>query len=657
MQILFFVVYLFCRYFFSAMTNPLPAFLAKREQGLMLDPAKLDSTNSFFDFVESLFSNGARFSGLDYSVFLDILYAPEKLNRLFPSVRLAREIIAFPLHRQTLYKSVRTLENDSIAEYFFEPATIEVPYEHPVYGPALEDGTTPIVGYEQRTKTQSTLLDIDEFIAAMWIKGVRYGLQIPVIAHAIAENKSNRLVVARKLAPIPGKDAGVIEEFEGLRQDNTPVIVDGKADLKRFKNRYPQVAKGCRMLRKVPMQKGVLGVTVRGERLEPTIPKDLDLGALAGAGTRVETSQDGLVLVSTMVGFICIEDGSGIVNVVEKIEAKGDITAKHTGDLDLAVDEFIAHGEVQEGRVVKGKHMRFTAAVYGNLISEGGCIELLDNFSGGHARIQGPGSLSAAKRTYNVRIEAHESHVALEYAENSTIIGSTVNIGHAVNCIILANNVRIKNLQACHVAANSLDIAITRDRRGFPVRAVVLLPDSVAAERQKKTYEESIEHLGKQITEKNAQLLRIKNEPDFAKYLAARQAVQAGKIQMTPAIEERLTKLQRIHVGAFKSIERLVGEIKATKKQIEDQTQSLQLFLVEQEAKAAEHNCFITEVAGETEVVGKVAYSGIATLVQKTNNELLRWMQMQGADDVKIFYSESGTLAWQHSLTEKEAVS
>ena len=639
------------------MSNPLPAFLAKREQGLILDLHKLDSANSFFDFIEMLFSNGERFSGLDYNVFLDVLYNPEKLNHRSSLVRLAREITAFPLHRQSLYKSIRILDQDSVAEYFFETAEIEIEYEHPIYGEAQVDGSAPIIGYEKKTKMQTTLLNVDEFIAAMWVKGIKYGLQLPIISHAIAENKSNRLVIARKLSPIAGRDAGVLEEFDGLRQDNAPMIVDGKANLKRFKNRYPQIAKGCRMLRKIPMHKGVLGVTVKGDRLDPAIPKDFDLSVLSGVGTRVETSGDGLILVATISGFICIEEGSGIINVVERIESKVAITAKNTGDLDLTVDEFIAHGEVQEGREVKGKNMRFTSAVYGSLTSDQGYIDLLGNFSGGKATITGKGRLSAAKQTFNARIDAPLSLVTLDYAENSTVIADHIVIRQAINCILISRFLKAESLQACHVAANSMDIAASSDRRGFPVKAIVLLPDSAAAERQKNAYTDLIAKASRQISEKSKQLQDIKEEPDFAKYLLAKQALQAGKIQMTPALEERFLKLQRIHSGAFKTIERLIGELSLARKQMQAHSAELADFLRQEEIKASEHCCFITEVKGDTEAIGRIAHGTLEDFVAKPNNDLLRWMQRQSAEDLKIYYDESGAVAWQHSFGKNEEIS
>ena len=71
--------------------------------------------------------------------------------------------------------------------------------------------------------------------------------------------------------------------------------------------------------------------------------------------------------------------------MTEKLENKAGISVKTTGDLVLSVDEFIEHGEVQEGREVRGRNMVFRSDVFGRVISEGGNIELKKNLSGGIA--------------------------------------------------------------------------------------------------------------------------------------------------------------------------------------------------------------------------------------------------------------------------------
>jgi len=136
---------------------------------------------------------------------------------------------------------------------------------------------------------------------------------------------------------------------------------------------------------------------VTGAIIEPEIPKDLDLKVLSSRGTAVEQDEDGEYIVSTMDGFISIDAKLNSISITEKIETKDGISAKTTGDLALAVEEFIEHGEVQEGRTVKGKHMTFLDDVFGNVVSQGGNIVIAGNVSGGRIEAQ-DGNITLGKR-------------------------------------------------------------------------------------------------------------------------------------------------------------------------------------------------------------------------------------------------------------------
>lgn len=92
-----------------------------------------------------------------------------------------------------------------------------------------------------------------------------------------------------------------------------------------------------------------------------------------------------------MDGFLNIDTASNVISITEKIESDAGISMKTTGDLMLDVDEFIERGDVQEGRVVKGRHMTFKGNVFGGLAASGNiCIEGV--LSGG--RVESTGGMS-----------------------------------------------------------------------------------------------------------------------------------------------------------------------------------------------------------------------------------------------------------------------
>ena len=126
-----------------------------------------------------------------------------------------------------------------------------------------------------------------------------------VIEQALFAKKISRLVIAQGQAAKVGHHADIKDIYTPIRQLNSPVWVNGQLDLRRFQNKYPPVAKGRGILKKIPAQQGRVGFTVTAERMEPGPPQDLDLSVFAGAGTSIEVTAEGDILVAAMDGYIC----------------------------------------------------------------------------------------------------------------------------------------------------------------------------------------------------------------------------------------------------------------------------------------------------------------------------------------------------------------
>ena len=153
------------------------------------------------------------------------------------------------------------------------------------------------------------------------------------------------------------------------------------------------------------------------------------------------------------------------------------------------------------------------------------------------------------------------------------------------------------------------------------------------------------------VKERTEQLAKIKDEPDFSKYLAIRQSIQAGHIKLTSELQDRLYKLQRIHSGTFKTIERLIAEIKQGREVTARKASELKMYSEAEDAKASNHKCFITQIEGETSVHAKTTYINLAEFSTKPANTLLTWLQTLKIEDKIILTAESGELAWQFSLS------
>lgn len=628
-----------------------PNFINRDANGVFVNCAKVLDDASFQIFVDRLFSQGARFSGLDYTNFQKLLYQLPTARGQAGLIRLAAEIVVFPPQRKALYKGVRLMDNAARAEYMFEPVFLEVSYLEPQYGEPDASGTKMIVAYQNKTRQEPTQLNIDEFVADMWTKGVRFGIDVPLVQRAIAANKADRLVVACEQKPKPGRDAELHEECAGLHRDDSPLITAGKADLRRFKNRFPQIAGGQRMMKKIPLQLGEVGFKVNGDPVQPDAPKDLDLALIAGPGTKIELIKDVHYIVAVADGFIAIDVDSNQISVTEKIESKGGISARTTGDLTLSVEEFVEHGEVQEGREVAGKHMKFTSPVYGKLLSDGGRIELEDNLSGGSA-ISPNGSINIKNRASNACIEAIGGTIHVHYAENSSIIGDTVTIEHAINCEVMAKQLTIGLAQGCFLAAESANIGTSGDRKGSATTVSVLIPDSADAVRQASALTSAIAEFDRLTLAKTAEMDKLKSNPELAKFLSIGQMVRSGKITVSPALEQNFKLLQHKYAGALKVLDKLNHEKQGLKASADSKRHELAQLKKAQTAAAAGRGCNIREVVGETCVQQLRTNLSVANFSGSTGNELSKTLRAAAATPVRIFLDDTGCVDWHYAASK-----
>jgi uncharacterized protein (DUF342 family) len=222
-------------------------------------------------------------------------------------------------------------------------------------------------------------LNADEFIADMWGKGVRFGIEPETLRAALDAGKAERVTVARRLPALPGIDAHIIEVSSDLHRSDAPrQLANGKLDLMAFQNRFPQIQKGVKLLKKVPRKEGETGFELSGLAISPPIPKDIELGAMAGPGTLIEVSPEGEFLVSQQAGFLNADSKTSKLSVDDKIISRDGVSSRTTGNLQLTGD-YEEFGEVQEKRVIEGESITIHADVFGNIVSRGGTVLLNRN--------------------------------------------------------------------------------------------------------------------------------------------------------------------------------------------------------------------------------------------------------------------------------------
>ena len=633
----------------------MPEYLLRQQGGIFVNLSLFPAGGGFAEFLERLFAAGARFHDLDYSLFTDLLYNYDAVLDAYGTgakVKLAADIVDFLPRRKALYKAVKMDAESKHAEYLFEPVQIEVEVEMPVYGEPGADGVTPIIGSARKWELKPTKLDLDEFIADMWMKGVRFGIDVEAVADAISRGDATRMDVAFQRDATEGSDAEIEEASDALRRDNSPKrLPNGQADLRRFQNRFPQIAMGARLLKKKKRVLGKPGFKVSGAKIEPPLPADFDLLTLAGEGTRVENQGTNEFIVATRDGFLSLDVATNHIAVTEKIENKGGVSAKTTGDLSLAGDDFIEHGEVQEGRVVEGKNMTFHSDVYGEIVSHGGFILLERNLSNGRAISRG-GGVTSNGRMLNSVIEAWDGIVTAKYAEGCLIMGTSVAVERAVNCEIVATDIQIGSAEGCGIAGKRIRISSSSERRDKQTIVSMLVPGLTQIDAQINQVRRAIAECRQVIIAKEQELAQIRANEEVAQYLALEASIGQGSVKLTTAQHENWQKMTAKFATTRRAMDRLGKEKQEQSERIVAFEQEQKHLLAERERSGADIHCDIAEVSGDTRVRTMVSYNGVAGLQQVAASDLRIRLREQGFPLEQVFMASEGTLAWVYELPE-----
>ena len=606
----------------AAAAGDLPHGIIQRKDGVFLDmslaPAELRSA------VDLLFQSGRLLAGLDYPLFLLTLFhapAPRGAPRSEALLRIAARIAAFPASRRALYKSIK-LRGDT-AEFYFEPL------------PADADGALPL------------RRDLDELVADLWNKGVHYGIDSTAVRAIIESGEAERITVARVLAPQPGRDGQLVEVSQGIHRDDAPrELADGRFDLLSFKNRFPQVKKHARLLRKLPAAPGLHGYDLAGNVLPPPAPQEVDLAAVAGSGTAVEHFGDGDYLVATQDGYVNVDDG-GKISIDNKIVSREGVSSRTTGNLKLRA-AYEEYGEVQEQRMLDGSDITIHGDVYGHLHSHGGLILLHSNLVGGtafndHGNIQVDGVASGSV------VQALQGEVHLQRAESCVISGTRVVIDHASNCDIIADEVVIELAEGCAVAARHIRIGSAGPRKHVEMLVYPLVPDLSVLE-QKITDNLARAAQYEQVQRKRQQEIDdIAQLPDVRSYLTLAGQLRRGELVLQPAQQAPYDKLAARIAPVLKEVARLRVEVKQS-----EILQAQMLALAEQArqerlATAGQSRCVLGLVDGDTSVRAMTVPPGFAKVYDRPPKEIRALLRSAVPPTQAVFADSSGALDWTYT--------
>lgn len=641
---------------------PLPGFIKQRPTGLAVDLSSPDLNQLLPGFLDHLFSSSFRLSEGDYGLIQKLLYelTPKELaawsQRLvalgkLPEARLAREIVNFPEERRIFYRGWRKARKAESVEYFFEPTYFEKIYDEPIFGDPLADGERPVVGHNQRTVNELQALDIDEFFASAWLNEVRFGWDIARINAEFARDggrfkNTAKVVVAQMAPPTPGQDATLVEQADSLHRSDAPkVLRDGRVDLTQFRNRFPQVKKHTRLLKKIPLLDGLPGHDVNGKALPPEAPHDFSLDQLAGEGTRIERTADGEFVVATIDGFLNIDAQTNLISVTEKIINRDGVSVRTTGNLLLQGDEFEEHGEVQERRQVEGFNMTFMADVFGNIVSRGGKISIQQHLAGGSAKSE-QGIIEVLGGASRAEIEARGGEVFVKFAENTRIVARSVRIDRACLCEIIADEVLIDLAEGCAIAGKQVRIGSASPRKNAETTVLICLPDLSAYEKTIKLAETTRAGIDGKLLALSTKLQELVALPEVKTFLMVQKKRAAGEITMTPEQEAQFRTLSNKAAPALKQSADLRTASQALQNQRTAADQQAAAAQRERAQKLAALSCEIGLVNGETVVRTRAPQPDEAPLDRLPARELKIILRELGSSQ-QIFAGTLGAFSWR----------
>lgn len=608
----------------------LPPGIVQRDASLHFDTSL--PAAALWAAVDQVYRSHALLSGLDYPVLLKVLYGvgpalPRAATATDkPLVRFAREVLRFAPQRRSLYKNFKLDDTASEAEYYFEPVFVD---DTSADGAALAPAR----------------LDVDEFVAALWCRGLRFGIDVAAVQGAIAGGRAERLIVARRFEPIPSRDADIVEVTQQLQRSDAPrQRADGRLDLLDFKNRFPQVKQHARLLRKRPASAGCAGIALDGSALPVAAPADVDLAALAGPGTAIEQLRDGDYLVATEDGFLAFDSASQRMSVSAVIVSHEGVSSRTTGNLHLS-RAYEEYGEVQELRSVEGADITIHGDVFGKIVSRGGVIDLKRNLVGGSA-FNTRGDISVAGVASGAVLQTRDGTLRLARAENSLLTGSRIHIGEALNCDIVGDEVTIGQAEGCAIAARRITLDSAAPRKQNEMLLFALAPELAGFDQRVAVLGEKGLAFAGHAAARQDQIDALSSRADVRTYIALANKVRKQEVQLSA---EQLPQFQKMALAvgpALKAIGKLSLEVKAARAQHQAMVEQAAQVIQDRAALAAQTWCRVARVDGDT-VLRTLALDPDGAAPHDRGVKEIRALLHGAAPGAPVLVADSGALAWR----------
>ncbi len=603
----------------------LPIGLVKRADGIYIDLGM--AKPALIAAVGHVFQSGCYFAGLNYPALIKALYDVGPDLGAVEALRIADDLRMIDAGRIALYKNPKM--GRGYAEYYFELLYLEEI--------TLPDGTV--------IPERPARLDVDEFVADMWNKGIRFGIDIAAVSAAIASTKPDRITFATDLEPEPGQDATVVEVSSDLHRSDAPKArADGRIDLQSFENRFPQIKQNMRLLKKQPAVPGLPGFDLSGRMTAPEPPKDLTLRFYAGDGTEARELDDGEYLVSTREGFLSVDAKSSRISITDKIVSTEGVSGRTTGNLELA-GAYEEYGDVQEQRDVTGSDITVHGNVYGNIVSRGGTVVLGKNLvSGSIDNADGP--ISIAGVASNSVIHTGNGKITIARAENCVISGSSVRVVEASNCEIIADEIFIEVAEGCAVAGRNVEIESAGPRRRTEMVIYVLVRDVTQFDQEITELDLRVGAFAQANRATMDEMERIAALPDVRRYLALAAKLRTQELTLTPEQGQHLRKISGAVANELQAINKLKLDLQAGQTQHKLLSDRLARAIEQKVEAAGIARCGLHMVSGETLVRTMLFTADTKALTELPPKDIKQRLRGTPSGGELLFADSAGSLDW-----------
>lgn len=236
--------------------------------------------NEFISFVDHVFKNDLYFEGLDYEKFSKILY--DFFSFTWTKIRICKSIKKMNQDRIKKYTKPMIFKSDQ-AEYTFSK----------VYDQIEENWK--LIEIESN-------LNIDEFVARMWIFWIRYWLKIDEIKEIMKQKKAQRLIIAESLPAEKWIDARLLTLVNLWRDYELKIKSWWNLDLKTYKRTFPQIGENIKLYQKIDLVPWINGMDIKADLILPETPKDINLLELCWEWVEV-IEQEWIKFISSIVSW------------------------------------------------------------------------------------------------------------------------------------------------------------------------------------------------------------------------------------------------------------------------------------------------------------------------------------------------------------------